>query len=184
MIPDSRRVSRLAGLLAATVLLAAGCDAGVVPSGTLARPTAQIDAAAWSVAICQASDQLSLAIVDPATGGPSAAWSEFEAAVAAGDEAEIDATANAVLGHLGQAARSANEALAFEPGFGAAVAWWDMVDALTGGVRDVRDGTIAEDAARVTEGRTAVQQAIDASYPQALGLMRAVELGGQSLPCG
>lgn len=179
----ARRSVRFAGIAMGALLLATGCDATVAPSATLARPTAQIDASAWAVAICQASDQLSLGLVDPTTGQPSTAWSEFEAAVAGGDEAEIDATANAVLGHLGQAARSANEALAFEPGREAAVAWWDVIDALMGAVRSLRDGTIARDAARVNEARTGIQQAVEMAFPQAVAQMRAVDLSGGRLPC-
>lgn len=180
----SRRPAGLSALLLGVVLLAGACDAAVPTVSIPARPTASIDASAWAVAICQASDQLSLAIVDPATGRPSGAWNEFEAALAGGDRREIETTANAVLGHLGQAARSANEALAFEPGFPAAVAWWDMVDALMGAVRDMRDGTIAGDAGKVTAARTTIQQAVDSAYPAAAAAMREVQLGGQQLPCG
>lgn len=184
MVTISRGSPRFASVALSALMLAAGCDATVAPSATLARPTAPIEASAWAVALCQASDQLSLGLVDPRTGQTSAAWIEFERAAAGGDEAEIDAAANAVLGHLGQAARSANEALAFEPGSEAAIAWWDMIDGLMGAVRSLRDGTVAQDAGRVNDARTALEQAVEVSLPAAVAAMGAVDLAGERLPCG
>jgi hypothetical protein len=58
------------------------------------------------------------------------------------------------------------------------------VGTLQDGVRTIRDATNAGDAARANEGRAAIQQAVDVTYPAAATAMRAVELGGEPLPCG
>jgi hypothetical protein len=185
-MPDVRRtrlLSRGPAVLIALGLAVAGCISEVPPSLRV-PPTSTLDAVAWGSTICQAADQLSLALGDPATGDRSAAWDAFETALTSADEGRIDAAANAVLGHLTEGGRQANAARGFEPGFAAAGQWADLLDGLAVGVRTLRDGTIDGDPARIAEGRALIDAALESHYEQAFGQMRTVPLPAGALPCG
>lgn len=182
-MPSRVGLRRIAAFVVLGLALAA-CDGGVVAvTDRPATAPAEIEAGAWASAICEAADQLSLAIGDPTTGQRSGAWNELETALAGGDGDAIDTAANAVLGHLGQGARASIEALGFEPGAGAATQWLELHEGLTGGVRLIQDGTVERDAARINQGRAAVDAAIEEHFEQALGQTRAVPLAGVALPC-
>ncbi len=182
-MPSTGRAGpRIALAVIALAIGLSACDGTVVPT---VRPSVAVavDAETWAGAICEAVDQFSLGIGDLDTGRRSTAWNDFEVALSAGDAEQIDATANAVLGHLTQGARAANAALGFEPGFAAATEWWDLLDGVANGVRMLRDATKEGDPARVTEARGLIQGAVEAHYEQAFGQMRSVPLPNGPLPC-
>lgn len=179
----SRTTLRRIVVLVTLALVVAACDGAVVPSEPPATAPAQIEAVAWAGAICQAADQLSLAVGDPSTGQRSGAWNELETALAGGDADEVDNAANAVLGHLGQGATAAIEALGFEPGAGAAMQWLELLEGLTGGVRRLEDGTRERNPALINEGRAEIDAVIEEHFEQALGQTQAVPLAGVTLPC-
>jgi hypothetical protein len=175
-------VQRIAAKLLVLVGLLAGCGQSVVsvpPSVGVATP--QIDASAWGAAMCQAVDQFSLGMADPANPAQSRAWVAFEAALSTGDPVAIEATANAVLGHLTEGARSARRASAFPAGAAAAAAWAALLDESVAAVRVLRDG--GRDVDRINEARAAIQR-VWTGIPAAVEQMRAVPVPAGALPCG
>ena len=175
-------MQRIAATLLVLLVLLAGCGPTVVnvsPSAGVATP--QIDAAAWAAAMCQAVDQFSLGMADPAEARQSRAWIAFEAALSTGDPDEIEASANAVLGHLTEGSRSARRASAFPAGAAAAGAWAALLDESAAAVRVLRDG--GRDVERINEARASIQRVLT-ELPAAVQLMRAVPVPAGALPCG
>lgn len=133
--------------------------------------------------MCQAVDQLEQAIGSPTTGQRSAAWQEFETQLTGADEERLKAAANGVLGHLTEGSRQASSVTSFEPGEGAASEMELLLENLAGGVRTLRDGTLAGSPDQVNEGRRTIDAAIEGHYEQAFGQMGEVPLNGVPLPC-
>ena len=180
-----RRVAGVLLLITAIVAVAA-CDPALqVPSAaTPAAGGAQpVQAAAWATGMCQAVDQLEQAIGNPTTGQRSAAWQEFETQLTGADEERLKAAANGVLGHLTEGSRQASSVTSFEPGEGAASEMELLLETLAGGVRTLRDGSLAGSPDQVNDGRQAIDAAIEGHYEQALGQMAQVPLGPVPLPC-
>jgi hypothetical protein len=175
-------VQRSTATLLVLVALLAGCGPTVVsvtPSAGVASP--EIDATAWGTAMCQAVDQFSLGMADPEDARQSRAWVALETALSAGDPDGIEASANAVLGHLTEGARSARRATAFPAGAAAAAAWVALLDESTAAVRVLRDGV--RDVDRINQARAAIQR-VWTELPAAMELMRAVPVPAGALPCG
>jgi hypothetical protein len=112
--------------------------------------------------------ELTAAMGNPDTGSKSEAWTAFEASLTQGDAARMRSTADVVLAHLGTA-RDTMAAFSSDASSAAVAAeWLALLDGISAGVGDMRDGGIAGSKTAIEAGQSRIQVAMLDHFWQAV----------------